>query len=707
MATKNLGRVGFVPKGAYDPSATYNAFDVLSWQGASYVVREDGVKGVTPGTDADKYLVLVDNAAAVAANAAAAAANEAAENVSGDVADIKSSVDKSQAELASVEGRVLNEVQLPNDFIPGRYLSNGFANNANYCRNRNAYPPGKYEIGPYTANSFGVVEYISDTQGNDLIGAWTVSKHTLTITRPFYITFNGITTAEKLAAVNADMIVKRLATEETLEDRVDGVETRVPASPEQFGAKGDGETDDTAALAAMFAAGHGDYLLTGTYALSAAVDISGRIHGGGTVKALGAARINGLFNLTGDAEIDGIIFDCACDTDFQASDYGNSYNVAIMADSTTCALAVKNCTFINGYTVFIMLHLASGRLEIGHNHFRADGVNNQWTGYMIYMLSMLGTEPIRIHDNTFIGNGTATANFAGIFMSGITQRTIDIGGNLFNGVGRDKTGGHQSHCIDAYWDVSHLYVHDNIMLNNAYCCLRIHGGSDFVVQNNVFGDSTALVSDSCILIQDDVSSTGATQMGVSDVRIENNTFKSSIRFTSAIQLTSTASNGAGVIKGVTISGNTIDGNYPYAIIFDGSVSNMAIDRNLIISPTNAIQLRHDGVLFQSDRPVSITGNALTSAGGSVISSSGALGNPKLVIARNSLDGYLSGVNLDQAYQNTSAMDNIITITRPGESYGTKGVAKVARNLIEMVNAASAISGAAAAYGNYVNGELIT
>lgn len=92
MATKNLGRVGFVPKGEYSASATYNAFDVVSYQGASYVVRVDGTQGVTPGTDATKYLVLVDNAAAVAANAAAAAANAAAEAVSGDVAALKTAI---------------------------------------------------------------------------------------------------------------------------------------------------------------------------------------------------------------------------------------------------------------------------------------------------------------------------------------------------------------------------------------------------------------------------------------------------------------------------------------------------------------------------------------------------------------------------------------------------------------------------------------
>lgn len=107
MASKNLGRVGFVPKGEYDPETEYNRLDVVSYQGAAYVVRVDGLTGVTPGTDPDSYLVLVDNAASVAANQAAAAANAAAEAVSGDVADLKSAFDTfaESNQFAAIWGR--------------------------------------------------------------------------------------------------------------------------------------------------------------------------------------------------------------------------------------------------------------------------------------------------------------------------------------------------------------------------------------------------------------------------------------------------------------------------------------------------------------------------------------------------------------------------------------------------------------------------
>lgn len=37
MASINLGRVGFVPKGEYVPATTYVKYDVVSYNGSNYV----------------------------------------------------------------------------------------------------------------------------------------------------------------------------------------------------------------------------------------------------------------------------------------------------------------------------------------------------------------------------------------------------------------------------------------------------------------------------------------------------------------------------------------------------------------------------------------------------------------------------------------------------------------------------------------------
>lgn len=147
---------------------------------------------------------------------------------------VSSKTETLQEEIISVEGRVLNKVQLPNDFIYGRYLNNGFATVTSYARNRNAYPPGKYIVGPYAAKSFMVTAYISDTEGEYLLTNWVTQAKTIISDRPFYVSFAGLTGDSDLAAINAGMSVTRLASGVTLEGRVESAEHDVEAVEAYF-----------------------------------------------------------------------------------------------------------------------------------------------------------------------------------------------------------------------------------------------------------------------------------------------------------------------------------------------------------------------------------------------------------------------------------------------------------------------------------------
>ena len=60
MATVNLGRVGFVPKGEYSASTEYVKFDTVTYGSNTYVAWAT-VTGVTPGTDDTKWKLLVNN----------------------------------------------------------------------------------------------------------------------------------------------------------------------------------------------------------------------------------------------------------------------------------------------------------------------------------------------------------------------------------------------------------------------------------------------------------------------------------------------------------------------------------------------------------------------------------------------------------------------------------------------------------------------
>ena len=75
MATINLGRVGYVHKGAYDPAATYEKYDVVFYDHGSYLYIGESASGHAP-TDPAYWQAMLDPAEM---NAATRAALEAAE----------------------------------------------------------------------------------------------------------------------------------------------------------------------------------------------------------------------------------------------------------------------------------------------------------------------------------------------------------------------------------------------------------------------------------------------------------------------------------------------------------------------------------------------------------------------------------------------------------------------------------------------------
>ena len=58
MANTNLGKVVITPKGEYVPETVYNRLDLVRFEGSSFLVLQDGVVGVTPSDDGQKYSLL-------------------------------------------------------------------------------------------------------------------------------------------------------------------------------------------------------------------------------------------------------------------------------------------------------------------------------------------------------------------------------------------------------------------------------------------------------------------------------------------------------------------------------------------------------------------------------------------------------------------------------------------------------------------------
>ena len=53
--TQTIGVVGFVGKGNWNSSATYNQLNVVYYNGSSYVARVDVPANITPGTSSESY----------------------------------------------------------------------------------------------------------------------------------------------------------------------------------------------------------------------------------------------------------------------------------------------------------------------------------------------------------------------------------------------------------------------------------------------------------------------------------------------------------------------------------------------------------------------------------------------------------------------------------------------------------------------------
>ena len=54
-----IGKVMITPKGNYDATVYYSKFDVVYHNGSSYMSLDDGLVGITPGTDSTKWKLLV------------------------------------------------------------------------------------------------------------------------------------------------------------------------------------------------------------------------------------------------------------------------------------------------------------------------------------------------------------------------------------------------------------------------------------------------------------------------------------------------------------------------------------------------------------------------------------------------------------------------------------------------------------------------
>ena len=116
-ATTNLGRVSIVPKGDYDATVQYSRLDVVKYNRDSYLAKTS-VQGVTPGTDATKWMLLVEGAMSVPE------AEAIVEDLEDDVSQLKSALNGIETALFTISDNLFNIDDIYTNKVPGSVGSN-------------------------------------------------------------------------------------------------------------------------------------------------------------------------------------------------------------------------------------------------------------------------------------------------------------------------------------------------------------------------------------------------------------------------------------------------------------------------------------------------------------------------------------------------------------------------------------------------------
>lgn len=465
-------------------------------------------------------------------------------------------------------------------------------------------------------------------------------------------------------------------------------------TPEMFGAKGDGVTDDTLALQAMFDDGFGVYRLSGTYLISK-VDVNGYVFGNGTITTDPEENEENVFNLIGDLKIEGITFNLKGTTEISSSVrrkiginiYGN-YGAEIL-----------NCIFTNTYTYSIRIYgLTNKKVEIRECKFDCNNGANAYCGSFIYISECIGTGTINIFNNIFVGNADKTQNMNGIFLADTSLDSVNIYNNVFDKCGRNNDRNARQCVIDAYFDVQNLFIFNNKFINNYWSVLRLHGVKKSKFSNNLILNSMETIMEGMILVNDGNASTGAAAVGTSDIVIEGNmAIVNENRFHMGIQLYSTT----GSIENVFIKNNILSGFFPNgAIVLDQTTKSVLVCGNTIKASAVSIKIQ----TVADKAKIRIEHNELQSTGAPVISQSVENATADILIAENTLTCNNATSYVLNNCINAKVKNNTIVGNK-----GINGVKDLGMNDITVSpNAENPVIGITGNnYGNYLNGVLIS
>jgi len=255
-------------------------------------------------------------------------------------------------------------------------------------------------------------------------------------------------------------------------------------SVKDYGAVGDGTTDDTAAIqAAVTALSVGDNLTfpPGTYKLSAEILFNGKsqidVFGyGATIKG-GSTRLRSYFNVCGTDKMRffGFDFDLMFGTvqQYLPADYPNVYNVAIFGNGNIGSVGtveVRDCRFKNLYTNAVRVVIAGGvKVEdcaftspVQNQNQTTEHISTGTIGFVeVYRCSFVNANP-----------GGPDYGVCGVVMSGVRTRA-NVEDCNFEYCGRSNAGSHRLAVIDEYYDANNVTIRNNRSKNTLGQFMRL------------------------------------------------------------------------------------------------------------------------------------------------------------------------------------------------------------------------------------------
>lgn len=393
-------------------------------------------------------------------------------------------------------------------------------------------------------------------------------------------------------------------------------------TPEIFGAKGDGLTDDSYPLqsACDFASFLAiPVILKQTYAITKTINVRGKILGFGTIKLLdqNTRLLGNFFNTISDTYIDGITFDCKSMQDMTLEDKSTHYNIGLYHSGGQ--LIIKNCIFKNLYRTFIALadHTITN-VNISNNLFDATNKTNRYFSSCISISNATSDNMVlNIVNNEFrgyVGEDDDQDNACAIYVanSNPKQLLIDkntiinmgrLGTNIVNGV--TKPGNSRLCAIDFYFNVKNAIISNNKLLNCNWVPMRIHGAQNVAIIKNEISIKNRL-TEPLIWVSDSPSSAQDSPIGTNSIIISQNIINCDGKHASSVfQVNSVPrdTNTASSITGIIIKDNIVKNTRAENVFkFDDSLKQCIIEDNAIImlppSGNNVTDITN-GIIFMA------------------------------------------------------------------------------------------------------------